>query len=238
MQRRKTYTDAMFRSLAANIWDHEMPIRFGGIPLWHRMTVIRLGDGRLVVHSPTRLDFVSQGEFQRLGPIVGIIAPSWWHDLHLREYVNAYPAAKLYGAPTLVRWNRSLPFQELLDGSAPPLWRNEIDQVHVQGISLFLDEIVFFHRASGSLIVADLLFNLSVRDAWITRMLGSLVIGPFPGCRFARLYRPAVTGRQRMRMSIERILDWNFDRIIVGHGAVIENDGKDVFREAFRWLLK
>ena len=27
----------MFRSLGANIWDHEMPIRFGGIPLWHRM---------------------------------------------------------------------------------------------------------------------------------------------------------------------------------------------------------
>jgi uncharacterized protein DUF4336 len=228
----------MFRSLGANIWDHEMPIRFGGIPLWHRMTVMRLTNGAIVVHSPTRLDFASQEEFQRLGPIVAIIAPSWWHDLYLREYLSAYPEAGLYGAPTLVRWNRSLPFRELLDGLAPSLWANEIDQVHIQGIGLFLDEIVFYHRRSRSLIVADLLFNLSEKDAWITRTMGSVVIGPFPGCRFARLYRPAVTDRRRMRTTIERILAWDFDQIIVGHGAIVEDNGKEVFRKAFQWLLK
>jgi hypothetical protein len=156
----------------------------------------------------------------------------------LREYLSAYPDARLYGAPTLVEWSRSLPFAELLDGLASSLWADEIDQVHVQGIGLFLDEIVFYHRRSRSLIVADLLFNLSERDAWITRTLGSLVIGPFPGCRFARLYRPAVTDRRRMRWAVERILDWDFDQIVVGHGAVVENNGKEVFRTAFRWLLK
>ena len=62
-----------------------------GIPLWHRMTVIRLTNGGLVVHSPTRLDLTSQEEFQKLGPIVAIIAPSWWHDLYLREDLGAYP---------------------------------------------------------------------------------------------------------------------------------------------------
>jgi hypothetical protein len=61
---------------------------------------------------------------------------------------------------------------------------------------------------------------------------------PFPGCRFACLYRPAVTDRQRMRTAVERILDWDFDQIIVGHGAVVANKGKEVFRTAFRWLLK
>src|SRR6516164_3153055 len=74
----------MFRSLGANIWDYEIPIRFGGIPLWHRMTVIRLINGDLVIHSPTKLDLASQEEFQT------------------------------------------------------SLWTNEIDQVHVQGIGLFL----------------------------------------------------------------------------------------------------
>jgi len=228
----------MLRSLGVNIWDHEIPIRFGGIPLWHRMTVIRLTDGGLVVHSPTKLDLASQEAFQRLGPIVAIIAPSWWHDLYLREYLSAYPDARLYGAPTLVKWNPSLPLAELLDGLAPSLWAHEIDQLHVQGIGLFLDEIVFYHRPSRSLIVADLLFNLSKKDAWITRTMGSLVIGPFPGCRFARLYRPAVTNPRRMRTAVERILDWDFDQIIVGHGAVVDSNGKEVFRAAFRWLLK
>jgi hypothetical protein len=202
------------------------------------MTVIRLTDGGLVVQSPTKLDVASQEAFQRLGPIAAIIAPSWWHDLYLREYLSAYPDARLYGAPTLVKWNPSLHLTELLDGAAPSLWAHELDQVHVQGIGLFLDEIVFYHRPSRSLIVADLLFNLSEKDAWITRTMGSLVIGRFPGCRFARLYRPAVTNRRRMRTAVERILDWDFDQIIVGHGAVVETNGKEVFRSAFRWLLK
>jgi len=156
----------------------------------------------------------------------------------LREYLSAYPDATLYGAPTLVKWNRSLPLAELLDGAAPTLWAHELDQLHVQGIGLFLDEMVFYHRPSRSLIVADLLFNLSEKDAWITRTMGSFVIGPFPGCRFARLYRPAVTDHRRMRTAVERILDWDFDQIIVGHGAVVDSNGKEVFRAAFRWLLK
>jgi hypothetical protein len=202
------------------------------------MTVIRLTNGGLLVHSPTRLDLASQEQFQKLGPIVAIVAPSWWHDLFLREYLTAYPNARFYGAPTLLRWDRSLPFAEALGDSAPSLWADEIDQVHVQGIGLFLDEIVFYHRRSRSLIVADLLFNLSEKDAWITRTMGSLVIGPFPGCRFARLYRRAVTDRRRMRTALERILDWDFDQIIVGHGAVVDKNGKEVFRTAFRWLLR
>jgi glyoxylase-like metal-dependent hydrolase (beta-lactamase superfamily II) len=107
----------------------------------------------------------------------------------------------------------------------------------VQGIGLFLDEIVFHHLPSRSLIVADLLFNLSEKDAWITRTMGSLVIGPLPGCRFPRLYRP-VTNLRRLRETVQRILHWDFDRIIVGHGAIVENNGKEVFRTAFRWLLR
>jgi Domain of unknown function (DUF4336) len=228
----------MFRRLDDNIWEHEKRILFGPIPLWHRMTVIRLADGGLLVHSPTSLDVLVQEEFRKLGRIVAIIAPSWWHDLYLREYLNAYTDAKLYGAPTLVKWNRSLPFAEILGASPPLQWQEDIDQVHVQGIGLFLDEVVFYHRRSRSLIVADLLFNLSEKDAWITRVMGSLVIGPYPGGRFPRLYRLAVIDRQRMRRSVERILDWDFNRIIVGHGAVVENKGKEVFRVAFRWLLQ
>jgi hypothetical protein len=104
-------------------------------------------------------------------------------------------------------------------------------------MGLFLDEIVFYHRFNRSLIVADLLFNLSNKDPWITRTMGSLVIGPFPGCRFARIYRTALLDGRRRRITMERILDWDFDQIIVGHGDVVEKNGKEVFRAAFRWLL-
>src|SRR5438132_8015010 len=92
-------TRPMFRFRGVNIWDHEMPIRFGGIPLWHRMTVIRLMNGGLVVHSPTRLDLTTQEEFQKLGPIVAIIAPSWWHgSLFAEVFKRLSRRAALWGA--------------------------------------------------------------------------------------------------------------------------------------------
>lgn len=228
----------MLQRLGDSLWAHEQWIHFGGLALWHRMSVVALAGGGVVLHSPTRLDAALQEELRDLGSVVAIIAPSWWHDLYLREAVRAFPDALLFGAPTLVRWSRSSSFMAALSDSPPAVWESEIDQHHVVGLGLFLDEVVFYHRASRSLIVADLLFNISAGDAWLTRTLARIVIGPYPGCRFARLYRPFVFDRRRFRASIERILEWDFDQIIVGHGAVVTHRGKGVFRDTFHWLLQ
>jgi hypothetical protein len=228
----------MLQQLGESIWAHEQRIRFGGLPLWHRMTVIALAGGGLVLHSPTFIDAELREEILGLGPVVAVIAPSWWHDLYLRETLNIFPEATLYGAKTLVKWSRSLRFTDVLSEAPPVLWNNDMVQRHITGIGLFLDEVAFYHRQSRSIIVADLLFNISRSDAWLTRTLARVVIGPYPGCRFARFYRPLVFDRRRFRAAIERILEWDFDRIIVGHGAVVERDGKEIFRSAFRWLLE
>lgn len=228
----------LLQRIGDSIWTHEQAIRFGAIPLRHCMTVIGLAQGGLVVHSPTHLNDELSDQVRALGPVVAVIAPSWWHDLYLRRWLRAFPEASLYGAPTLVKWRRSLAFTDTLTNSAPPLWKRDLEQHQVEGIGAFLDEIVFYHRASRSLVLADLLFNLDENDAPITKTLAPVVIGAFPGCRFPYLYRPLVLNGRRFRDSIERILDWDFERIIVGHGSVVEREGKEVFLSAFRWLLK
>lgn len=228
----------MLQHVGESIWCHDQLIRFGGLPLWHRMTLVRLAGGGMIIHSPTRIDEELADEIRSLGPVIAVIAPSWWHDLYLVNCLHAFPSARLYVAPTLARWRPSLPFTDLLTSSNPSVWGDDLEQVSVQGIGLFLDEIAFYHRASRSLIVADLLFNFSDRDAPLTRFLASIVIGPYPGCRFARMYRPFILDSSRFRASIEHILDWDFKRIIVAHGAVVQDDGKRAFRSAFHWLLR
>jgi len=228
----------MLHRVGESIWVHEQRIRFGGLALWHRMSVVALAGGGLVLHSPTRLDDELKQELCDLGPVVAVIAPSWWHDLYLRETACAFPGATIYPAPTLAKWNRSLPPTNVLSDSQPALWENDMEQHRIAGIGLFLDEVVFYHRGSKTLIVADLLFNISQADEPLTRALARIVIGPFPGCRFARLYRPLIFDRRRFQASIERILEWDFNQIIVGHGAVVQNEGKEAFREAFQWLLR
>jgi hypothetical protein len=36
--------------------------------------------------------------------------------------------------------------------------------------------------------------------------------------------------------SLDRILSWDFDRVIVGHGELLETGGRSAFRDAYAWL--
>jgi hypothetical protein len=39
------------------------------------------------------------------------------------------------------------------------------------------------------------------------------------------------------RESLERILEWDFDRVIVAHGDVVESGGKEMLRDGYSWLF-
>jgi hypothetical protein len=46
----------MLEPLAKDVWVEGAPLSFFGIHLGTRMTVVRLANGDVVVHSPIRLD--------------------------------------------------------------------------------------------------------------------------------------------------------------------------------------
>jgi len=223
----------MLEKIGPEIWGCEATIWFGGVPMPHRMTVVRLKGSELFVHSPTRLDGALRDALASLGRVTSIVAPSWWHDLYLREYTAAYPSAGLYGPPALVRSLRTVRFAGVL-GVDPPPWAGEIDQLLVDGMRLFLDEYVFYHRASRSCIVADLAFYLRADAPWYYRWPFRF-IGAYPRCGLPWFFRLAPKSRSHLRATLRRILEWDFDRLIVGHGGVAEN-GKVALRDAYRWL--
>jgi len=39
-----------------------------------------------------------------------------------------------------------------------------------------------------------------------------------------------------VRGSIDRILSWDFDRVTVTHGEMVETEGREELRAAFAWL--
>jgi hypothetical protein len=217
------------------LWVHDMIVWFGPVPLPHAMTVIRLSGGGLLIHSPTRLDDETMAALSDLGPVESILAPSWWHDMFLHDWVRAYPAAKLYGAPGLVQSNRSLPFQPPLDGSSSP-WP-EIDLLFVDGMRLFLDELVLLHRPSRLLVLADLAFHITDQRSAYMKLCFRFV-GAYPGCGVPWFFRLAAYDRAYLRQKIEQLLAWDFDALVVGHGDAIPMNGKGALRQAYAWLLK
>jgi hypothetical protein len=228
---------ALLQKIDDALWVYEEPVRvFAVVPTKHRMSAVQLRDGGLVLLSPTHATPELIAELEALGAIKAIVAPSWWHDLYLDEWAERVPSATLYLAPSLVRARATLPAAATLGDNAPELWSGQIGQQQLRGIGLHLDEFAFYHEASRSLILADLLFNYDDTFSPIARTVGRYVLGSYPGCRFATAFRRLVNDRQALRAALDSILEWDFKRIVLGHGALVEQDARDVFRTAFSWL--
>jgi len=226
----------IFRALTTDLWVTERAQRFLAAEMGTRMTVIRLADGGLFIHSPVALGNATRAELATLGPVRHVVAPNRYHHLYVAPYLSAYPEAQVYAAPGLPEKRRDLRFHEVLSDDAPAAWAGQIDQLVFRPLPI-LNEVVFFHRPSRTLIVCDLVTNVERSSSPLTRLFfwlddsyGKLGAG--------RLWRLLIRDRPAARGAIDHILSWDFDRIIMAHGNVLETGGCDAFRAGFAWLFR
>lgn len=223
----------MLESIADNLWVEARPLRFWGIETGTRMTVVRLADGGLFVHSPVALQAETRKAVDALGPVKAIVAPSLFHHLGVRAWTRAYPDADAFACPGLERKRGDLNWSGVLGDEPEAVWRGEISQVFF-GARAFENEVVFFHRASRTLICADALFNLGGHPSRLTRVVAWLIGNRKPGATL--LERWIIRNRAAAREQVDRMLAWNADRIVLAHGDIIETGGHEVLRRAYAWL--
>ena len=224
------------RNLAANLWVVDRPFKlpYVRVEVGTRMTCIRLTGGRLVLHSPVKLDAALRQSLDALGEIKAIVAPNRLHHLFLPEYITLYPQARVYTAPSLRKKRPDLRITSELGDEPQNEWRGEIEQHLFRGAPP-LNEVVFFHPATRTLVLTDLAFNISINAAKRSPLFYWLWdVGHFGPHRFVRLR--GIRDRPAAGASVERILRWNFDRIIVSHGDVLESGGYEQFASAFAFL--
>ena len=223
------------RPLAQDIWVVERPQRFYGLEVGTRMTVIRLADGSLLLHSPVALDAELRRELDAIGAVRFAVAPNRVHHLYAGRVAEAYPGARLWVGPGLERKRPDLVFDAVLGDEAPGEWKGQVDQVFFRGRP-YENEVVFCHRASRTLILCDLAFNFGPRAALPTRLLMRLLrsYGRFGPSKLDPLL---IRDRPAARQSLERILRWDFDRVVVAHGDVLESGGREALRRGYAWLL-
>lgn len=226
---------APLRHLAADLWVAERPQRFYGLEVGTRMTVMRLADGSLLLHSPVALDDRLRAQLDAIGRARFAVAPNRVHHLYAGRVREAYPEARLWVGPGVERKRPDLVYVAILGDEAPVEWRGQVDQIFFRGRP-YENEVVFFHRASRTLIICDLAFNIGPEAALPTRWLMKLIrsygrFGP------STLDPWLIRDRGAARGSLERILAWDFDRVIVAHGEILEHGGREALREGYRWLL-
>lgn len=214
------------------IWTVARPQRFWGVETGTRMTVVRLSDGGLFVHCPVALERELREQVDALGPVRAVVSSSLYHHLYAGQWMDAYPEAVFCACPGLERKRSDLRFSHVLGDRPHPLWAAELDQVNFS--SRFEKEVVFFHRAARTMICADALLNLSHHPSRMTRLVALLMANTAPGTGY--LERVAVRDRRAAREQVDRMLQWDIQRIILAHGAMVERDGREVLRRAYRWL--
>jgi hypothetical protein len=226
---------APLRPLAKDIWVAERPQTFYGLPVGTRMTVIRLHGERLLLHSPVALDAGLRAQLDAIGRVRYVVAPNRVHHLYAGEVARVYPDARLWVAPGLDRKRPDLSFVAVLGDEPPEEWREDVQQTFFRGRP-YENEVTFFHRASRTLILCDLAFNFGPRAAAPTRMLMKLIrsYGHFGPSRLDPLL---IRDRVAARKSLERILAWDFERVVVAHGEILESGGREALREGYAWLL-
>jgi hypothetical protein len=223
----------MLSALDDRLWVEARRLRFAGVETGTRMTVVRLGDGGLFVHSPVSLEGGTREAVDALGPVRAVVAPSRFHHLYVGEWARAYPGAVVCACPGLERKRTDVRWHRVLGDEPEEAWRGELDQVFFGARSLE-NEVVFFHRRSHTLICADAIFNLGTHPSRFTRVVARLMGSRKPGATM--LERVLIRDRVAAREQVDRMLAWNADRIILAHGDIIESGGREVLRRAYAWL--
>ena len=215
-------------NLAENLWLLRYPLKMLGADLHRNVTVIRLSSGDLVIHSTGPFALEDAAHISSLGKPRWMLDAMLRHDTFAKRGKEVFPDAA-YLAPEGFSKTAGVPTGPLLP--PPPEWAGEIEVLRVDGVP-GMEEHAVFHRPSRTLIVADLLFNFGAdAPAW-TRLLMLVAVGKKHDPGMARSVRMTVKDDAALRRSLAAIGAWDFDRIIVGHGDVVEAGGKRLYEEA------
>ncbi len=232
----------MLIKLNNNIWYADQKQSYHGIEVGTRMTVIKLIDGSVILISPISITPLLADSIRGVGVVSHIIAPNIYHHLYLEAAARYYPSAMILVAPGLEKKYSDINAQVLSKSLAIP-FDNSIEYTELLGYAVqelsgpvVLNEIVFFHKPSRTLIITDGAYHIGKSSPFWSRLLAK-ISGLYYILSPTSLEKRASKNKKILRESVTKILKWPFDAVIMAHGEVISTQGKAKFQKGFEWLL-
>jgi hypothetical protein len=222
------------RSFAEGVWLDSEPLRYLGMRITATMTVLRLGDGGLLLHNPVAMAPARRAAVEALGPIAHLYAPNLFHHRWIGEWAAAFPSARLHAPAGLGRKRRDLRIDRIHGSGTEPAFAGAVDERRIAGFRL--DESVLVHRPSRTLVVADLVHNLGRPEHGWTKLY-SRTMGFYDRVALSRVIRwTGFPDRAAARRSLDELLALPFERLVVGHGEPLAAGGREALAAAYAWL--
>lgn len=207
------------------------------LPFTTRMTVVRLSNGDLFLHSPIKFDQRLSNELQALGTPRNLVSPNQFHYAHIAEWGKVFPEAITWASPRVRQRARArriaIEFARDLSPTPPEEWRREIDQALIPGG--YFKEYIFFHRDSKTLILTDTIINLEldkITEPWRTATKLTGMYHPH-GQIFFGMRLPLVLQRRKAKAALRKIHSWQPERILLSHGRCFDTRADEVIRRIF-----
>jgi len=223
---------ALTTVVADRIWCFERPVWFSGARLRARTTVVRLDDGSLLLHTPAPPTDALAEALRALGPVRWLVVPNCWHHLGAPAAAARFREARLVGPASALRRNRELRLDlDLHDGQFGELVP-EFDALPLAGVP-FWDETVLYHRPTRTLLGADIVCSGGANDHFTWR-LGARLTGCYERVRVPPDARKKLEDKAAAARSLHAMLQQPAERLIIGHGDIIEAGCHDHLAHAWR----
>jgi len=226
----------MLRQLHPDIWVAEQPLRYLGVSVGTRMTVVRLSNSELAVISAIEPQPQLISQLNELGQVAHIIVPNLYHYLFAAAFKAAYPAATLWAVPGLRDKKPTIPVDAVIapQTSAWPGLAHQfftgLRTLGLNGIDDF-NECVFLHSSSRTLILTDAAFHFDETFPALTQFAMQL-LGSYQRLRPSLLER-IVSPQEAIQNGLRNVLGWDFDRVIMAHGSIVEANGKMKLQQGY-----
>jgi hypothetical protein len=227
-------TNDVLRAVGDGVWIARDPVRIVGMPLASSMTVLRLRDDELLVHSPVSLTPERRVAVEALGRVAHLYAPNTFHHRWIGDWAKAFPDARLHAPKALAQERPDLRVHRAHDVEREPAFDGILDEHHIAGFRL--EESVLYHRATKALVVADLVHNIGRPPALWTKIYAGMM-GFYDRVALSRIIRwTAFSDKRAARRCIDSILEHAIGTVLVGHGDPVEKDARDRLADAYAWM--
>lgn len=203
-----------------------------GMPLGRVMVVARMSDGSVIVHNGIAGGEELYREIEAIGPVRYVVVPNCWHRLDAAAYRARFPEAKVVApAGSRKRVAQKVP----VDLTYEDLPRDADVQLEtLDGLKAAEGVMRVRSRDGVTLVFTDAVFNLEKRIPGFYGFVFHDVVGSKPGPRVTRVGRWfLVKDKAAYRAHLERLAATpELKRVIVAHGAMVQNDPSGMLRVA------
>jgi hypothetical protein len=214
------------------IWILERPVWFSGVRQRVQTTVVRLDDGGLLLHSPAPLTHALAEQVRALGPVRWLVVPNCFHHLGTPAAAARFPEAQVVGPASALPRNEALKLHVDIRDARFAAQVPELEALPLEGVP-FLDETVLYHKATQTLLGADLVVRACAKDHWTVRW-AARITGFYERVRVSPDVRRKIPDKAAAARSLRAMLERPAQRLIVGHADVIAEDWRGHLQQAWR----